>query len=136
MQLSIAQASLLMIGTLVVSRILGWLRSSVIGAQFAGDPGELDAFWAAFRIPDTIFNMLVAGALAAAFIPVFTSYLAKEREQEAWRVASSVMNAMLIALVALSAIMWLAAPTITPYASAWMPTNGDAKSANRMITAL
>ena len=114
MQLSIAQASLLMIGTLVVSRILGWLRSSVIGAQFAGNPGELDAFWAAFRIPDTIFNLLVAGALAAAFIPVFTSYLAKEREQEAWRVASSVMNAMLIALVALSAVMWLAAPLLVP----------------------
>jgi putative peptidoglycan lipid II flippase len=113
-QLSIAQASLLMIGTLVVSRILGWLRSSVIGAQFAGDPGELDAFWAAFRIPDTIFNLLVAGALAAAFIPVFTSYLAKEREQEAWRVASSVMNAMLIALIALSAVMWLAAPYLVP----------------------
>ena len=114
MQLSIAQASLVMIGTLIASRILGWLRSSVIGAQFAGDPRELDAFWAAFRIPDTIFNLLVAGALAAAFIPVFSSYLAKEREQEAWRVASSVMNAMLLALIGLSAVMWVAAPFLVP----------------------
>lgn len=103
-----------MIATLVASRILGWLRLSVIGAQFAGQPRELDAFLAAFRIPDTIFNLLVAGALSSAFIPVFSSYLAKEREQEAWRVASSVMNAMLLALVALSAVMWAAAPYLVP----------------------
>ncbi|MBI2773774.1 MAG: murein biosynthesis integral membrane protein MurJ [Chloroflexi bacterium] len=114
MQLSIAQASLLMIGTLVASRILGWLRLSVIGAQFAGEPRELDAFLAAFRIPDTIFNLLVAGALASAFIPVFSGYLAKEREREAWRVASSVMNAMLVGLIALSALMWVAAPYLVP----------------------
>jgi putative peptidoglycan lipid II flippase len=114
MQLSIAQASLVMIGTLVVSRILGWLRLSVIGAQFAGEPRELDAFLAAFRIPDTLFFLLVAGALASAFIPVFSGYLAKEREQEAWRVASSVMNALLIALIALSAVMWIGAPYLVP----------------------
>ncbi len=114
MQLSIAQASLVMIGTLVASRVLGWLRLSVIGAQFAGEPRELDAFLAAFRVPDTIFNLLVAGALSSAFIPVFSGYLAKEREHEAWRVASSVMNAMLIALVALSAVMWFAAPYLVP----------------------
>ncbi len=114
MQLTIAQASVVMIGTLIASRILGWLRLSVIGAQFAGDPRALDAFWAAFRIPDTIYNLLVAGALSSAFIPVFSSYLAKEREEEAWHVASSVMNAMLISLVALSGLMWLLAPALTP----------------------
>lgn len=114
MQLSIAQASIVMIATLVASRILGWLRLSVIGAQFAGDPRALDAFWAAFRIPDTIYNLLVAGALSSAFIPVFSSLLAKEREEEAWHVASSVMNAMLIALVALSAVMWVLTPYLTP----------------------
>ena len=114
MQLSIAQASLVMIGTLVASRVLGWLRLSVIGAQFAGEPRELDAFLAAFRIPDTIFNLLVAGALSSAFIPVFSGYLAKEREHEAWRVASSVMNAMLVALIVLSGVMWVAAPYLVP----------------------
>lgn len=112
--MSVAHASLVMIATLIASRILGWLRLSVIGAQFAGNPRELDAFIAAFRIPDTIFNLLVAGALASAFIPVFSSYLVREREQEAWRVGSSVMNAMLVALVLLSGVMWLAAPYLVP----------------------
>ena len=113
MQMSVGRASLFMIGTLIASRLLGWLRLSVIGAKFGESP-QLDAFWAAFRIPDTLFNLLVAGALASAFIPVFTGYLAKEREDEAWRVASSVMNAIVILLVGLSAMMWFLAPWIVP----------------------
>src|SRR5207302_284904 len=84
----------------------GWLRLSVIGAHF-GETPELDAFWAAFKIPDAIFGLVVAGALASAFIPVFTSYLAREREQEAWHVASSVMNAVLLLLVGFSIVMWV-----------------------------
>ena len=114
MQMSIARASLIMIVTLAASRLLGWLRLSVIGAQFGGDARELDAFWAAFRIPDTIFNLLVAGALASAFIPVFAGYLAKENEQEAWRVASSFLNAMLMALIGFSVVMWVLAPVFVP----------------------
>ena len=113
MQMSVGRASLFMIATLIASRILGWLRLSIIGAKFGQTP-ELDAYFAAFRIPDTLFNLLVAGALASAFIPVFTSYLAKEREDEAWRVASSVMNAIVILLVVVSSILWLLAPIIQP----------------------
>src|SRR6266513_695021 len=103
MQMSVGRASLFMIATLIASRFLGWLRLSVIGARFGQTP-DLDAFWAAFRIPDTLFNLLVAGALASAFIPVFTGYLAKEREDEAWRVASSVLNAIVPLLMGLSAL--------------------------------
>ena len=113
MQMSVGRASLFMIVTLILSRLLGWLRLSVIGAKFGESP-QLDAFWAAFRIPDTLFNLLVAGALASAFIPVFSGYLAKEREDEAWRVASSVLNAIVILLVAISALLWFLAPWIQP----------------------
>ena len=111
--MSIARASAIMIVTLVASRVLGWLRLSVIGAHF-GETPELDAFWAAFKIPDAIFGLVVAGALASAFIPVFTSYLAREREDEAWHVASSVMNAVLLLLVGFSIVMWIAAPYVVP----------------------
>jgi putative peptidoglycan lipid II flippase len=113
MQMSVGRASLFMIATLIASRFLGWLRLSVIGAKF-GDTPDLDAYLAAFRIPDTLFNLLVAGALASAFIPVFTGYLAKEREDEAWRVASSVMNAIVLLLIVVSAVMWLLAPWVVP----------------------
>src|SRR6185503_6139032 len=64
--------------------------------------------------PDALFNLVVAGALASAFIPVFAGYLAKENEDEAWHVASSVMNVLVLALVVLSGVMWLAAPWIVP----------------------
>jgi len=111
--MSIARASLVMIAALIASRILGWLRLSVIGATFGESP-QLDAFWAAFRIPNALFELLVAGALASAFIPVFAGYLAKEREKEAWHVASSVMNVLVLSLVVLSGVMWLAAPWIVP----------------------
>jgi len=111
--MSIARASAIMIVTLVASRVLGWLRLSVIGAHFGQTP-ELDAFWAAFKIPDAIFGLVVAGALASAFIPVFTSYLAREREDEAWHVASSVMNAVLLLLIGFSVVMWIAAPYVVP----------------------
>ena len=111
--MSIARASLVMIAALVASRVLGWLRLSVVGATF-GLTAEYDAFQAAFKIPDALFNLLVAGALSSAFIPVFAGYLAKEREKEAWHVASSVMNVLVLALMALSALMWIAAPWLVP----------------------
>ncbi len=111
--MSIARASLVMIAALVASRILGWLRLSVIGATF-GQTTDLDAFWAAFRIPNALFELLVAGALSSAFIPVFAGYLAKEREKEAWHVASSVMNVLVVSLMVLSGLMWLAAPWLVP----------------------
>ncbi|HEU5162064.1 MAG TPA: murein biosynthesis integral membrane protein MurJ [Thermoanaerobaculia bacterium] len=111
--MSVARASVVMIAALIASRVLGWLRLSVIGATFGATP-ELDAFWAAFKIPNALFELLVAGALSSAFIPVFAGYLAKEREKEAWRVASSVMNILILSLLALSAVMWVAAPWLVP----------------------
>src|SRR2546422_6666454 len=111
--MSVARASIIMIAPLVASRVLGWLRLSVIGATFGQSP-QLDAFWAAFRIPNAVFDLPVAGALASAFIPVFTGYLAREREEEGWRVASSVLNAVVLLLVAFSAVMWLLAPILVP----------------------
>src|SRR2546426_11874767 len=97
--MSVARASAIMISTLVASRVLGWLRLSVIGARFGESP-ELDAFWAAFKIPDAIFGLLVAGALPSPFIPVFARYLAREREGAALRVASNGLDAPLTRLFA------------------------------------
>ncbi len=111
--MSVARASIVMIAALIASRILGWLRLSVIGATFGATP-QLDAFWAAFKLPNALFELLVAGALASAFIPVFAGYLAKEREKEAWHVASSVMNVLILSLLGLSAVMWIAAPWLVP----------------------
>jgi putative peptidoglycan lipid II flippase len=106
-------ASLILTVAALASRVLGWVRLLVIGSQF-GASRELDAYFAAFRIPDAIFQLVVAGALSAALIPVFSSYRAREQELEAWRLASSVINLVLIALAALSLVMAIFAPVFVP----------------------
>lgn len=97
----------------LLGRLLGWVRLVVIGSQF-GASRELDAYFAAFRIPDAIFQLVVAGALASALIPVFTAYRARDQEREAWRLASSVMNLVVIVLAAASLLMAIFAPLIVP----------------------
>jgi putative peptidoglycan lipid II flippase len=109
----LAQASLILTVAALASRALGWLRLLVIGSQF-GAGRELDAYFAAFRIPDAIFQLVVAGALSAALIPVFQGYRARSEDAEAWRLASSVINLVVIALSAFSLLMAIFAPWIVP----------------------
>ncbi|HUF06004.1 MAG TPA: murein biosynthesis integral membrane protein MurJ [Candidatus Binatia bacterium] len=106
-------ASLILTIAALASRLLGWVRLLVIGSQF-GASRELDAYFAAFRIPDAIFQLVVAGALSAALIPVFQGYRARGQDVEAWRLASSVINLVLIALGVLSLVMAIFAPFFVP----------------------
>ena len=106
-------ASLILTIAALASRLLGWVRLLVIGSQF-GASRELDAYFAAFRIPDAIFQLVVAGALSAALIPVFSSYRARGQDEEAWKLASSVINLVLIALAAFSLVMAIFAPIFVP----------------------
>lgn len=70
---TITSAAVVLGAASLVSRILGVLRDRILAGKFgAGD--ELDIYFAAFRIPDLIYSLLVVGALTAGFIPVFTSY--------------------------------------------------------------
>ncbi len=109
----LVNASLILTVAALASRLLGWVRLLVIGSQF-GASRELDAYFAAFRIPDAIFQLVVAGALSAALIPVFSSYRARGQEREAWKLASSIINLVLIALAALSLLMAIFAPLLVP----------------------
>lgn len=94
----------------VVSRALGLAREMVISNRF-GTSGELDAYLAAFRIPDLLFQLMAGGALASAFIPTFAGLLAADDEQAAWRLANSVINALALGMgvVALACLV-LAGP--------------------------
>ena len=109
----LANVSLILTLAALASRLLGWIRLLVIGSQF-GATSELDAYFAAFRIPDAIFQLVVAGALSAALIPVFSGYRARGEEHDAWRLASSVINLVLIALATFSAAMAILAPWVVP----------------------
>jgi putative peptidoglycan lipid II flippase len=81
---------------ILISRILGFIRENISGRFF--DRFQTDAYIAAFIIPDTMYYLLVGGALAAAFIPIFTEYLARDREEEGWKVASTFINCTVLLL--------------------------------------
>ena len=80
----------------LASRLLGWVRLIVITNTF-GASADLDAYFAAFRLPDTIFQLVAAGALGSALIPVLAGLFTHNEEDRAWRVVSSVLNFMLLA---------------------------------------
>jgi putative peptidoglycan lipid II flippase len=95
-QSSILSASIVLAVTFGLSAILGFLRSRFLYARFFNCcVMELDAYNAAFRLPDLIFKLLVTGALSASFIPVFSTYLHKD-ESKAYEIASTVINLLLI----------------------------------------
>ncbi len=93
--------------------MLGWVRLVVITNEF-GAGVQLDAYFAAFRLPDTIFQLVAAGALSSAMIPVLAGLFEREEEQRAWRVVSTVLNLVMIALVGAAAVVAIFAPQIVP----------------------
>lgn len=110
---SIAAAGLIVTGAYLASRVLGWIRLAVIGTTF-GAGGDLDAFFAAFRIPDLIFQLVAAGALSSALIPVLAGLHATGEDERAWTVASTVTNLMLAALLVLAILLEILAPLVVP----------------------
>lgn len=86
-------AAALLVGTVLLSRVLGFVREAVIAALF-GATGATDAFYAAFTIPDWL-NYLVAGqALSITFIPIYTRHLSRGDEAEGNRVFSIIATTM------------------------------------------
>lgn len=107
-QSSIFSAALIIALTYGVSMVLGILRERLLVARFyACCSQELDAYYAAFRLPDMIFQLVVIGALSAAFIPVFSESLASD-EKKAYRLASSLINLLMgfFLVLALLIFVW------------------------------
>ena len=107
---TIARAGLIVTGAFLVSRILGYVR--VIAISGVAPSAELDTFFAAFRIPDLIFQLVAAGALSSALIPIVTALFTANETPRAWRVVSTVINLMLIALAILAVTMFILAPQV------------------------
>jgi putative peptidoglycan lipid II flippase len=104
---SILSASIVLAVTFALSAVLGFLRSRFLYARFFNCCVlDLDAYNAAFRLPDLIFKLLVTGALSASFIPVFTSHLHKDPEK-AHKMASAVINLLLLVFIFASAIVFI-----------------------------
>lgn len=94
----------------LISGILALFRDRLLAGSFgAGD--KLDIYFAAFRIPDFIATVLVMGAISAAIIPIFSSYLVRSH-QEAWKFFSNLLNIFLIFLIVVCIILIIFVPQI------------------------
>ncbi len=104
----LSAATLIMI-MIVASRVLGLIRQRVLANYFA--PNDLSLFFAAFRLPDSIFEILVFGTFSSAFIPVFTKAI-REGKGRAWQVAGRVVTVGILAFGVMALVMGIWAPQI------------------------
>ena len=116
---SIISAAVVIGAAGLVSRFLGIIRDRILAGQFgAGD--TLDVYYAAFRIPDLIYNLIVIGALSTGFIPVFISLFRKEDSEkyvdnkEAWDMASNIINILSVFFIVLGVIVIAFSQKIVP----------------------
>jgi putative peptidoglycan lipid II flippase len=110
----IARAAGMVMVAFLLSNLVGLLRQMVVLNAF-GTSGEMDAFTAANRVAETLFNLVAGGALASAFIPTFTSLLTKDDRQGAWRLASAITNLILVILTLAALLAAIFAPWIVRY---------------------
>ncbi len=99
-----------------VDKLLGLVRDAAIGHAFGASP-DLDAYYAAFELPDALFNVVAGLAMATALIPVLSSYLVMDENgnnsaPEAWRLVSTVINWALLIVAVVSVIASVFAPQI------------------------
>jgi putative peptidoglycan lipid II flippase len=117
-QRHIARNVLLVSGAFVAAAAAGLIRNAIIAYQF-GIGADLDAYYAAFKLPDLLFTVIAGGALATAFIPVFAGFVAADDQDGAWRLASAITNWValitgLLALLVAAAAPWLVRTVIAP----------------------
>ncbi|HEY1429881.1 MAG TPA: murein biosynthesis integral membrane protein MurJ, partial [Candidatus Tumulicola sp.] len=109
---SIATSTLFVMGATFISTILGFLRE-VVSAKFYGTRWEMDTFLAAATIPTILFGVF-NGALVSALVPTFSEYIAHRKEEEAWRLGSTIFNMLAIVLSACAVIGFFTAGWYVP----------------------
>ncbi len=105
-QNTILSAAFIIMTLSLASKLLALWREWFM-ARYFGASGSVDAFNTAFVIPDLFANILITGALSAAFIPIFTEYLSKKKYRESEIVASSVLNIILVVFFFIGLIIFL-----------------------------
>jgi len=109
---SVLEATVVLAVASLVSRLFGLLRDRSLAAHF-GAGNVLDAYFAAFKIPDFIFNLLLLGALSSAFIPIFTEYMHKNGKDEAWSFVNTLINICITILTGVLLILAIFAPALS-----------------------
>ena len=105
---TITSAAAIVASFSILSRFVGFIRDRILAGSF-GASDTLDVYFAAFRIPDLLFQLIVVGGLSASFIPLFTKYYQKKKSQKAWELTSKILNLLTIgfAIVLIVAIIFI-----------------------------
>jgi putative peptidoglycan lipid II flippase len=105
---SILSAAIVIMAATLISALLGVLRTRLLISYFFADKAVVDVFWAAFRLPDMVFQIFIVGALSSAFIPIFSKHHEKSGEKEASYIASTMINYVVGGMIVLviGIIIW------------------------------
>ena len=122
-RLNVKLAATIMASSTLLSSLLGFFRDRLLNSAympskngaFAGYPVGLDAYTAAFMVPDFMFAVLVSGALSVTFIPVFNERWVKGNKQSAWQISSSMINFMALITMAASVLIIIFADPLMKY---------------------
>lgn len=109
---TVAKAAGLMIVTIMLSRVLGFVREMLLIYYF-GRGGLTDIYKLSFTIPDMLYFLIAGGALSSAFIPVFTKYITEGKDDDAWKVFSVVACTALTVASVFIAVGWVYAEPIS-----------------------
>lgn len=109
---SIKGATILLVVTLVLSNILGMLRDHFLAARIS--TYDLDTYYAAFKIPDLIFNVLILSAISSVFIPIFTEKIARQEETRGREIANRLFTAGLSFTVFFAIVLYILLPHLIP----------------------
>ena len=140
-RLTVKLAATILAGSTLLSSLLGFFRDRLLNSAYmpsengalAGYPVGLDAYTAAFMVPDFMFAVLVSGALSVTFIPVFNERWVKGNKQSAWHISSSMINFMaLVTMVASVLIIIFADPLMKYLIAPGLSESGHALAVSMM----
>src|SRR5512142_745370 len=107
----IARAAGTVMIAFVLSKLIS-LASNMTIIRVFGTSAELDAFYAASRVSELLFNLVAGGALGSAFIPTFTAFITQENRKGAWQLASAIANLLVVILTLVALLAAIFAPQI------------------------
>ena len=107
---SIKIATIILVATLFLSNILGVLRDHFLAQKIPTD--LLDTYFTAFRLPDLVFNVIILGAVSAAFVPIFSGYLAVGDREKAYTFANKIISTCLVVVLFVVLIMFIFMPNL------------------------
>jgi putative peptidoglycan lipid II flippase len=107
-QKSIKLAAFVMIVAVVLSRFLGLIRDRLLAGTF-GASIDLDVYYAAFRLPDLIYSIIFAGGIIVSFLPIFSEYQNKKKE-DSWKISNTILNSFAILYFVFFAVFFFISP--------------------------